>query len=433
MRKITWLFPTDATSVRENLPRAATSIDSVLPVVNEILDEVRQDGKAALERHAKDFDGVVPANFRVPEDQLTVALQELDSDLRIAIETSIERVRKVSQSQLPEPKTSEPVAGGKVTTRFVPVDSVGLYVPGGKAVYPSSTIMNVVPAQIAGVPRLAIASPAQAEFGGLPNPTILATAKLLGVTEVYSIGGASAVAAFAFGVPEIELEPVRMVTGPGNIFVAAAKRQLRSVIGIDAEAGPTEILIIADESANPKFVAADLISQAEHDENAASVLLSTSADLIAAVEQELERQVAEASNRERIEAALAGRQSALVLVSSTSQAVEIANEYATEHLEIMTADSEELAHKITNAGAVFVGDYTPVSLGDYLAGSNHVLPTGEQAKFSSGLNVLSFLRSQQVIHYSDAALSQTRQMLVDFAHAESLSAHGAAADIRFRS
>ena len=432
MRKITWLFPTDAASVREKLPRADVSIESVGPAVAKLIEEVRTNGRAALESHAEQFDGVAPEEFRVAQQDLDAALKALDPKLRTAIEEAIARVRLVSRTQLPEAKVSEPIAGGKVTTRFVPVDSVGLYVPGGKAVYPSSTIMNVVPAQIAGVPRLAIATPAQKEFGGRPNPTILATAKLLGVDEVYAIGGASAIAAFAHGVEEIGLEPVRLVTGPGNIYVAAAKRQLRSQIGIDSEAGPTEILIIADQSANPKFVAADLISQAEHDENAASVLLSTSQQLLDDVEVELQTQIALAANKERISASLSGIQSALVLVSSIEQAIEIANQYATEHLEIMTEDAQGVADQITNAGAIFLGDYSPVSLGDYLAGSNHVLPTGEQAKFSSGLNVLSFLRSQQVVDYSAAALGATAGLLADFAHAESLSAHGDAAQIRFK-
>ena len=431
MRKIHWEFPVTASSVREVLPRAQVSITSVSGSVQHIIDEVRDRGLEAITRHAREFDQVVPRDFRVSPGQLAKAADELDPDLRSSIELAIERVKRVSQAQLPDVTTTELAPGGVVTTRYVPVDSVGLYVPGGKAVYPSSAIMNVVPAQVAQVPRIVICSPAQLVNDGLPHPSILATAHLLGVDEVYAIGGASAVAAFAYGIPEIGFAPTRLVTGPGNIYVAAAKRLLRSVIGIDSEAGPTEILIIADKTANPRFVAADLISQAEHDENAASVLVTDSRELLDEVIAELERQVAGTANKERVKAALAGVQSAAVLVPSIEVAVAIANEYATEHLEIHTSDAQAVANQITNAGAIFVGDYSPVSLGDYIAGSNHVLPTGEQAKFSAGLNVLSFLRSQQVISYDKKALSESMQRLVTFSHAEGLPAHGDAAAIRF--
>jgi histidinol dehydrogenase len=291
--------------------------------------------------------------------------------------------------------------------------------------------MNAVAAQSADVPRIAIASPPQKEFGGLPHPTILATAGLLGLTEVYAIGGAAAVAAFAYGVTEIELAPVRMVTGPGNVYVAAAKRALRGLIGIDSEAGPTEILIIADDSANPKSIAADLISQAEHDENAAAVLVTDSSDLISAVQIELAEQIAVTKNAERVKASLGGLQSALVLVPDLATAVAVSNEYATEHLEIQTRNPKALLPKISNAGAIFLGEFSPVSLGDYLAGSNHVLPTGEQAKFGPGLGVHTFLRPQQVVDYSESALAEVASQLDTFAIAEGLSAHGDAAKIRF--
>ncbi|NCX64674.1 MAG: histidinol dehydrogenase, partial [Actinobacteria bacterium] len=394
MRSFVWDGEITAQRVRELIPRAAVSIDSVAPSVQKLIAEVQAEGAAALARHAQEFDGVVPNSFRVPISAIKASEADLPDGLRDAITESIARVRKVSQATLPRAVSLEVSAGGAVETRFVPVDSVGLYVPGGKAVYPSSTVMNVVPAQVAGVPRIAVSSPAQKDNDGLPSNSVLATCSLLGIDEVYSIGGASAIAALAFGVVEIGMEPVRMVTGPGNIYVAAAKRQLRSQIAIDSEAGPTEILIIADESADPKFVAADLISQAEHDENAASVLLTNSQSLIDGVLAELERQGSKTANSDRVAIALGGNQSALVLVESIDQAIEIANEYATEHLEIQTADPVEVSKRITNAGAIFLGNHTPVSLGDYLAGSNHVLPTGEQAKFASGLSVMSFLRSQ---------------------------------------
>ena len=380
---------------------------------------------------AERFDGVRPAQIRVSSDQLAKALLDLDPKLRASIETAIERVRKVSQAGVPKDFEVELAQGAIISQRYLPVDSVGLYVPGGKAVYPSSVVMNAVAAQAAGVPRIAIASPPQKEFDGLPHPAILATAALLGVSEVYAIGGAAAVAAFTYGINEIDLAPVRMVTGPGNIYVAAAKRALRGLIGIDSEAGPTEILIIADSSANPAFIAADLVSQAEHDENAAAVLVTDSAELISKVQAELDRQVAGTENIERVKASLSGIQSALVLVPNLDTAVAVSNEYATEHLEIHVREPDALLPRLTNAGAIFLGENSPVSLGDYLAGSNHVLPTGEQAKFGPGLGVHTFLRPQQVINYSKAALESVADQLDTFAIAEGLSAHGDAAKIRF--
>lgn len=431
MRKLTLPADLDISQVNNLIPRANISIASVSADVEKLIAEFRSGGITALKEHAMRFDGVVPASFRVDESELQKALANLDPDLRVAIETAISRVRKVSEATLPQPVSVELAAGAKVQQVYVPVDSVGLYVPGGKAVYPSSVVMNAVPALVAKVPRIVVCSPAQLENGGLPNSTILATCALLGLTEVYAIGGATAVAALAYGEKEIGLSPVRMVTGPGNIFVAAAKRALRGVIGIDSEAGPTEILIIADKTANPRFVAADLISQAEHDENAAAVLVTDSPELIDSVLAELKIQVPKAANRARVEESLAGEQSALVLVENIEVAISVANEYATEHLEIHTANAAELAKRITNAGAVFVGEYSPVSLGDYLAGSNHVLPTSEQAKFGPGLGVHTFLRPQQRINYSSAGLQEISDLVDKFAIAEGLSAHGTAAKIRF--
>ena len=417
-----------AAEVSSQLPRALVSIESVKDAVSKIISEVQSESLKALQRHALEFDGLKLVNFRVPTEKLSQALDELDEGLRKAIEISIERVRKVSEATLPKSVSIEVAPGGYVDQHYVPIDSVGLYAPGGKAVYPSSVVMNVVPAQVAKVPRIAVTSPAQAD--GYPSKAVMATCALLGIEEVYAIGGASAVAAFAYGIPEIDLEPVRMVTGPGNIYVAAAKRALRGVIGIDSEAGPTEILILADANANAKFIAADLISQAEHDANAAAVLVTDSPGLIAAVETELDIQIPGLANRERIESSLNAIQSALVLTKDMATAIEIANEYATEHLEIQTKDAASIAKKIRNAGAVFIGEYSPVSLGDYLAGSNHVLPTGVQAKFSSGLSVLTFLRTQQHVSYTQKALSEITPALKMFSEAEGLGAHGRAATIR---
>ena len=428
MRKIEISGQVTPALIAELLPRASVSIDSVSETVSQIIAEVKQNSLVALDAHAERFDGLKNVSFRVPKEVLVEALNQLDKPLREAIETAITRVRAVSMATMPASVRVELDEGAIVEQLFIPVDSVGLYVPGGKAVYPSSVVMNVVPAQVARVPRIAVSSPAQEN--GLPSPSVMATCALLGIDEVYGIGGASAIAAFAYGVTEINLEPVAMVTGPGNIFVAAAKRQLRGVIGIDSEAGPTEILIVADESANPRFIAADLISQAEHDQNAAAVLVTDSASLIEQVEAELLVQVGLAKNRDRIEASLGGIQSALVLVTDMSAAMAVANEYATEHLEIQTANSEELANQVRHAGAVFVGAYSPVSLGDYLAGSNHVLPTGQQAKFSSGLSVFTFLRTQQRVTYSADALASVTDRLRVFSEAEKLSAHGRAGSIR---
>ena len=428
MRKIEISGQVTPALIAELLPRASVSIDSVSETVSQIIAEVKQNSIRALDAHAERFDGLKNVSFRVPKEVLAEALNQLDRPLRGAIETAITRVRAVSMATMPASVRVELDEGAIVEQLFIPIDSVGLYVPGGKAVYPSSVVMNVVPAQVARVPRIAVSSPAQEN--GLPSPSVMATCALLGIEEVYGIGGASAIAAFAYGVTEIGLEPVAMVTGPGNIFVAAAKRKLRGVIGIDSEAGPTEILIVADASANPRFIAADLISQAEHDQNAAAVLVTDSASLIEKVQAELVVQVGLAKNRDRIEASLGGIQSALVLVADMNAAMAVANEYATEHLEIQTANPEALARQVRHAGAVFVGAYSPVSLGDYLAGSNHVLPTGQQAKFSSGLSVFTFLRTQQHVTYSADALAKVADSLRVFSEAERLSAHGRAGSIR---
>jgi histidinol dehydrogenase len=375
----------------------------------------------------------VPEHYLVPKQALSDALSKQTPELTRALQVAIDRVRRVSKAGLPTPFSVTLADDAVVEQRYQPVDSVGLYVPGGKAVYPSSVVMNVVAAQEAGVPRLAIASPPQVSNNGLPHPSILAAAELLGVEEVYAIGGASAIAAFAFGVSEIGLGPVQMVTGPGNIFVATAKRQLRGVIGIDSEAGPTEILILADDSANPEFLAADLLSQAEHDENAAAVLVSDSRELLQATSEALEQLLVKTPNQERAAIALGGVQSAFVLVDSLEAGISVANLYATEHLEIQTRDNDSVLSAISNAGAIFVGPHSPVSLGDYLAGSNHVLPTGEQAKFGPGLGVHSFLRPQQVIRYGRSGLEAVAEDLDLLSRTEGLPAHGEAARIRFRS
>ena len=421
--------------LRAALPRAEVDVDAVLHHVRPLVDDVRERGVEAVLEHGEKFDKVRPASIRVPASELERALAELDPAVRAALEESIARARKVHADQRRVDTTTQVAPGGTVTERWVPVSRVGLYAPGGLAVYPSSVVMNVVPAQIAGVESLVVCSPPQAEFGGLPHPAILAAAALLGVTEVWAVGGALAVALLAYGGTDTdgrELESADLVTGPGNIYLTAAKRLLRGLIGIDSEAGPTEIAVLADDTADPVHVAADLISQAEHDTLAASVLVTTSAELADAVDAELERQVDATKHRERVRTALAGRQSGTVLVSSLDEGLRVVDTYAAEHLEIQTADAREVAARVRAAGAIFVGPHSPVSLGDYCAGSNHVLPTAGCARHSSGLSVQTFLRGIHVIDYSEDALREVASHVVALANAEDLPAHGQAVTARFR-
>lgn len=414
---------------RDLLPRAGLDVEAALETVRPICEDVRRRGTAALIEYAERFEGVRLSQIRVPPEALATALEELDPQVRAALGESVRRARLVHRDQRRADTTTEVVPGGTVTERWVPVDRVGLYVPGGRAVYPSSVVMNVVPAQEAGVPSMAVASPPQADFGGLPHPTVLAACALLGVDEVYAAGGAQAVAMFAYGTAECRRADV--VTGPGNIYVAAAKRLLKGRIGIDSEAGPTEIAVLADATADPVHVAADLISQAEHDPVAAAVLVTDSPALADAVEDELGKQVAVAKHSVRITEALSGRQSGIVLVDGVDQGLDVVNGYAAEHLEIITADAPAVAARVRNAGAVFVGAYAPVSLGDYAAGSNHVLPTGGCACHSSGLSVQSFLRGIHVVDYTRDALAGAAPHVVALAEAEDLPAHGAAVQARF--
>jgi histidinol dehydrogenase len=421
----------DSALANQLVPRASIDITKAIEQIIPLLDDVRKNGQDAVVRVTLERDGVDPRPILVTQEELDRAVAELNPQLRKAIEESIERVFKVSRANMPQNTSVKLAEGANVHQRWQPVDSVGLYVPGGKAVYPSSVIMNVVPAQVAGVKRLALASPAQKDFNGRPHPTVLATAALLGVKNVYCMGGPAAIAAFAFGLPQINFEPVNLVTGPGNIYVAAAKRALRGTIGIDSEAGTTEILVLADSSANARYIAYDLVSQAEHDEAAASVLVTDSVELANAVINELTDLVAATASSERVRTALEGQQSAVVLVDNMSDGVKFTNFYATEHLELHTEDNKSTLSQITNAGAIFLGDYSPVSLGDYLAGSSHVLPTGQQAKFGSGLGVHSFLRPQQVIDYDRVGLRSVAELVADFADAEGLPAHGEAVTARF--
>ena len=411
------------------LPRALLDVAQAMALVEPILHRVKTGGESELIKLAQEFDGVTPASIRVPQKALDTALASLDPAIRTALEISIERVRKVHNDQVRTDKITTVVDGGSVTEKWIPVDRVGLYVPGGRAVYPSSVVMNVVPAQIAKVSSIAVASPPQKEFVGLPHPTILATCALLGITEVYAVGGAQAIAMFAYGVEGL-CEKSDLVTGPGNIYVAAAKRALRGVIGIDSEAGPTEIAILADSSARATDVAADLISQAEHDVIAAAILVTDSIELAKGVEIELKVQVSKTKHKDRITSALSGVQSAIVLVDDMKQGIDVVNAYAAEHLEIQTKNAREDASQIRNAGAVFIGRFSPVSLGDYSAGSNHVLPTGGCACHSSGLSVQTFLRGLHFIEYSEKAFTDLVPTVVTLANSEDLPAHGQAMTIR---
>lgn len=408
-------------------------VSRAMEAVRGIVDDVRTRGVEALEEYSRRFDRVVPPSFRVPAEVLQRAEAELDPQLRSAFEEAILRRREVATTlELdPDPRPAVLAKGAEVGLRNIPVDRVGLYVPGGLAPLASSVIMNVVPAQVAGVTEIAVASPPQADHGGWPHPNILALCHMLGVTEVHAIGGAQAIAMFALGVEGL-CAPVAMVTGPGNIHVVAAKRLLRGIVGIDSEAGPTEIAILADDQADPRFVAADLISQAEHDPMAASVLITDSRDLAAAVQREVEAQVATARHAERIRTALTGEQSAVLLVRDLEQGIAVADAYAAEHLEIHTRAAAEVAARIRNAGAIFVGPHSPVSLGDYSAGSTHVLPTAGCACHSSGLSVRSFMRTVHVIHYSEAALLEIADGVERFALAEDLPGHANAISVRRR-
>jgi histidinol dehydrogenase len=419
----------DKAGYQELLPRAALDVVSAMTKIEPILQRVKNGDEKDLLALCQEFDGIAPASIRVPQSELDKALAELNPRVRAALEKSAEHIRLVHMDQRRKENVTHVVDGGTVTEKWIPVDRVGLYVPGGRAVYPSSVLMNVIPAQIAEVTSIAVASPPQKEFGGLPHPTILATCALLGITEVYAIGGAQAVALFAYGMKGI-CNKCDLVTGPGNIYVAAAKRALRGVIGIDSEAGPTEIAILADESAYAVDVATDLMSQAEHDVIAAAVLVTNSQALVDQVQEQLEFRVPLTKHAERIRTALTGIQSAIVLVDSVAQGINVVNAYAAEHLEIHTKDARNDATKIRNAGAVFIGRFSPVSLGDYSAGSNHVLPTGGCACHSSGLSVQTFLRGLHFIEYDKKAFTDIIETVVTLAQSEDLPAHGEAMTAR---
>ena len=419
------------------MPRAEMGTDEATELVQPILDDVKARGAAALRDFEEKFDHVRPEHLRVPAEAMTAALEELDSAVRASIEESVRRSRAVAASQVPEDFHTDLAPGARVSERWIPVQRVGLYVPGGKAVYPSSVIMNAVPAQAAGVESLAIATPPKTA-DGLPDKTILATCAILGVDEVYAVGGAQAIAMFAYGARgtepqdgEVLCEPVDKITGPGNIFVATAKRMVSGIVGIDAVAGPTEIAIIADAGANPEYLAADLIGQAEHDELAGSVLITDSEEIAAKTQESLNRRVPRTKHAERVATSLTGRQSGIILTDGLDQSIDAANAYAAEHLEIQTADADAVVKRIRNAGAIFRGPYSPVPLGDYMSGSNHVLPTSGTARFAAGLGVHTFMKPVEVIEYDEEGLKALAARINTFAVSEDLPGHGECVLTRF--
>lgn len=417
--------------LRRVLPRGGTDVNAVLSTVTPIVEDVREHGAAKALEYGQQFDGITPESVRVPRSLIDDALTSISEEVREALEEAISRIRKVHADQKPAPHTTELGNGATVTEKFIPITRVGLYVPGGEAVYPSSVLMNVIPAQEAGAETMVVCTPPQEAHGGWPHPTILAACKLLGVEEIWAVGGAQAVALMAYGDDEHELDPVDMITGPGNIFVTAAKRLVNGVVGIDAEAGPSEIAVLADDSADPVYLAYDLISQAEHDVMAASVLITDSEELADTVNHEIEARYTVTLNAERVREALTGAQSGIVLVDDLEAAIAVADAYAAEHLEIHTRDAREVAERIQHAGAIFVGPYSPVPLGDYAAGSNHVLPTSGTARFSAGLSTHTFLRPVNLIEYDRVALKEIGRHIIALADDEQLPAHGEAIRARF--
>ena len=414
----------------EAMPRAEMGTNEATELVQPILDDVKARGAAALRDFAEKFDHIRPEHLRVPVEAMKAAVDELDPEVRAAIEESVRRCRAVSASQVPAPFHTDLAEGARVAERWIPVQRVGLYVPGGKAVYPSSVIMNAVPAQAT--------PPSRSNSDGLPDKTILATCAILGVDEVYAVGGAQAIAMFAYGAKgsepqdgEILCDPVDKITGPGNIFVATAKRMVSGIVGIDAVAGPTEIAIIADKGANPSWLAADLIGQAEHDELAGSVLITDSEDIADKVQESLKYRVPRTEHAERVNTSLRGRQSGIILTDGIEQSIDAANAYAAEHLEVQTADPDAVIAKIRNAGAIFRGPYSPVPLGDYMSGSNHVLPTSGTARFAAGLGVHTFMKPVEVIEYDEEGLKALAARINAFAVSEDLPAHGECVLSRF--
>ena len=409
------------------LAERSVAIDSeLLKFVQSIVDDVRARGDRALIDCAARFDGVdlKPSELRINEDQLRRFAERVDERVVQALRQAIRNVRVFHERQLEESWTINTAEGIQLGQRITPLDRAGVYVPGGTAAYPSSVVMNVVPAQVAGVERIVVTTPPRTLS---ENPAIAAALLELNVNEVYAVGGAQAIAALAFGTETVPC--VDKITGPGNKYVAAAKKLVFGVVGIDAIAGPTEILIIADDTARADFIAADLLAQAEHGEDASAVLITNSELLATNVTREVDRQLESLPRREIVEASLK-EYGGIILVETLVDACSIVNELAPEHVEIITGDDEAIAAQIRHAGAIFFGAYTPEAVGDYIAGPNHVLPTGRTARFSSALGVYDFVKRTSLLRYSDEAFASVAESVAVLAESEGLAGHARSALIR---
>jgi histidinol dehydrogenase len=404
--------------------RAVAFDPELINVVSSIVDDVRARGDEALIDYTARFDRVEIQNLRIDEQALHQSADRVDKRVLDALREAIKNVRTFHQHQLEKSWELSPADGVRLGQRITPLDRVGLYVPGGTAAYPSSVVMNVVPAQVAGVERIVVVTPPRTLS---ESPAVAAALRELDITEIYGVGGAQAIAALAFGTPTIPR--VDKITGPGNKYVAAAKKLVFGVVGIDTIAGPSEVVIIADDTARADFVAADLLAQAEHGEDASAMLLATSKKLAAAVAQEVQRQI-ESLPRRAIAAASLKNYGAIVIVDTIARACEIANWIAPEHLQLVTRDDDATAAKIRHAGALFFGQYTPEAVGDYVAGPNHVLPTGRTARFSSALGVYDFVKRTSVLRYSPEAFSKVSDAIAVLAECEGLAAHARSASIR---
>ena len=398
----------------------------LMKTVASIIADVRDRDDDALIDYTAQFDGVElqPADLRINEQKLNAAADKVDTRVLAALRETIKNVRAFHEHQLEQSWDFMPVDGVRLGQRIAPLECVGLYVPGGTAAYPSSVVMNVVPAQVAGVERIVVATPPRTL---LESPAVAAALRELNITEIYAVGGAQAIAALAFGTHTIPR--VDKITGPGNKYVAAAKKLVFGVVGIDAIAGPSEVVIIADDTARADFVAADLLAQAEHGEDAAAILMTTSEALAHAVNQELQRQI-ETLPRSAIAAASLKNYGAIVVLNSMVEVCAITNWIAPEHLQLVSKDDEAIAAQIRHAGAIFFGQHTPEAVGDYLAGPNHVLPTGRTARFSSALGVYDFVKRTSVLRYSSEAFSKVADSITVLAECEGLAAHARSASIR---
>lgn len=417
----------DTETIRKRLlERAETDYSKQQEIVDQVLSDIKENGNAALFSYIRQFDGFEAneENILVTEEELNEAFQQVDPELLAIMREAADNIEKFHNHQRRENWFIEQ-DGKYIGQLYIPVEYAGVYVPGGKAAYPSSVLMNIIPAKCAGVDNIFVATPAQ---GGKVNPVTVAAAKIAGAHRIYKMGGAQAIAAFAYGTETIPR--MDKITGPGNIYVALAKKHVYGQTGIDMIAGPSEVLVIADEKANERFIAADFLSQAEHDELAACMLVTTSMEKAEAVRSEILRQ-AELLPKKEIVLKSLENYGTIIVAQTIEQAVEVANRIAPEHLEICTEDPKALLPKIRNAGSIFLGEYAPEPLGDYFAGTNHVLPTNGTARFSSPLNVDDFQKKSSVIYYSKEEFQKDYQKIRAFAQAEGLEAHARSAAIRF--